>query len=136
MRDRFNRFMYGRHGMDELSKALFWCGLVLLLLSFAVSMGIRFLGTLMNLFGTFALVFSLVRAFSRNSPQREAENLLFLRWLGKKKAERQSAKNRRAQRKDFKFFRCPGCSTWVRVPRGKGKIHINCRCGYTLYRKT
>ena len=27
-------------------------------------------------------------------------------------------------------------SAFVRVPKGKGKIHIKCRCGYTLYRKT
>ena len=33
-------------------------------------------------------------------------------------------------------LKCPGCGCWLRVPRGKGKIHINCRCGYTLYRKT
>ena len=29
-----------------------------------------------------------------------------------------------------------GCGTMLRVPRGKGKIHIKCKCGYTLYRKT
>ena len=33
-------------------------------------------------------------------------------------------------------FKCPGCGRWLRVPRHKGKIHINCRCGYTLYRRT
>ena len=54
----------------------------------------------------------------------------------KQQHSRQAAKERRAQRKDYRFFKCPGCGTMLRVPRGKGKIHIKCKCGYTLYRKT
>ena len=38
--------------------------------------------------------------------------------------------------KEIFGFKCPGCGRWLRVPRHKGKIHINCRCGYTLYRRT
>ena len=45
-------------------------------------------------------------------------------------------KDRFSQRKSYRFFKCPGCGTYIRVPKGKGKIHIKCRCGYTLYRKT
>ena len=56
--------------------------------------------------------------------------------LVKARHSRQAAKERHAQHKDFRFFKCPGCGTMLRVPRGKGKIHIKCRCGYTLYRKT
>ncbi|MEI3102160.1 MAG: hypothetical protein V8T45_10635 [Oscillospiraceae bacterium] len=44
-------------------------------------------------------------------------------------------KERFRQRRDFRFFG-HGCGTILRVPRGKGKIHINCRCGYVLYRRT
>ena len=74
--------------------------------------------------------------FSRRLGQREAENNAYLALLAKARHSRQAAKERRAQRKDFCFFKCPGCGTMLRVPRGKGKIHIKCRCGYTLYRKT
>ena len=80
-------------------------------------------------------LFSFLRAFSRRLELREAENQVWLRYLEKKKAARAAAKNRRAQ-KDYRFFKCPNCGTWVRVPRGKGKVHINCKCGYILYRKT
>ncbi len=118
--------------MDELSKLLFWCGLAGITLACLLGGG---LSSLFFFFGSLMLIFAFVRAFSRRLQQREAENLLYLRYLDKKKREKQAAKERRAQ-KDFVFFKCPGCGQYLRVPRGKGKIHISCRCGYTLYRKT
>ena len=35
-------------------------------------------------------------------------------------------KKRFAQRKQYKFFKCPMCKQEVRVPRGHGKICITC----------
>ena len=72
--------------------------------------------------------------------QRELENTLFLAYAGRVftryKQEKNAKKERFSQRKDYVFFKCPSCGTMIRVPRGKGKIHITCRCGYQLYRKT
>ena len=59
-----------------------------------------------------------------------------LRWREKKKRERTARKDRWSHRRTYKYFKCPGCGTWLRVPRHKGKVHIHCRCGYTLYRRT
>jgi transcription elongation factor Elf1 len=42
----------------------------------------------------------------------------------------------RIKDKEHRYFKCPNCGQYLRVPKGKGKIHINCRCGYTMYRKT
>lgn len=135
MREKLQQIFIGRQGMDELSKTLFWAGTIAIALGALLPLwgGLR---SMLLTLGIMLIVLAFVRAFSRNLPQREAENLLLLRWLDKKKRERAAKKDRWANRKQYKYFKCPGCGTWLRVPRGKGKIHINCRCGYTLYRKT
>lgn len=136
MREKINNLFIGRQGMDEFSKFLFWAGCGHIALSCLVSGLVGFLGSLLFFLGSFMLIFAFVRAFSRKLQQREMENAVYLQYLDKKRRERLAAKDRRSQRKDFCFFQCPGCKQYLRVPRGKGKIHINCRCGYTMYRKT
>ena len=137
MREKLSRIFSGRQGMDEFSKALFWMGLVCMLLSVMTAGVLRGVFSLLfTWLGLSMLIFSFIRAFSRRLGQREAENNAYLALRQKQRYSRQAAKERRAQRKDFCFFKCPGCGVMLRVPRGKGKIHINCKCGYTLYRKT
>ena len=137
MKEKISRIFAGRQGMDEFSKALFWLGLVCLLLSVLTANILKGVFSLIfNWLGLMMLIFSFVRAFSRRLGQREAENNAYLALRQKQRYSRQTAKERRTQRKDFCFFKCPGCGTMLRVPRGKGKIHIKCKCGYTLYRKT
>ena len=137
MKEKISRIFAGRQGMDEFSKALFWLGLVCLLLSVLTANILKGVFSLIfNWLGLMMLIFSFVRAFSRRLGQREAENNAYLALRQKQRHNRQAAWERRAQRKDFCFFKCPGCGVMLRVPRGKGKIHIKCKCGYTLYRKT
>ena len=137
MREKLSRIFSGRQGMDEFSKALFWMGLVCMLLSVLTVIVLKGVFSLLfNWLGLMLLIFSFVRAFSRRLGQREAENNAYLALRQKQRHNRQAAWERRAQRKDFCFFKCPGCGVMLRVPRGKGKIHIKCKCGYTLYRKT
>jgi transcription elongation factor Elf1 len=39
--------------------------------------------------------------------------------------------------KEHRYFKCPGCGQRLRVPRGKGRISINCRsCGAAFERNT
>ena len=135
MRDFFDRLFMGRHGMDQLSKALFWLGLGLFALSLLAA-GLGLISNFLFFMGIFMLGYAFIRAFSRKLQMREMENYLFLNFVAKQKNKYAAWKGRRAQRKDFRFYKCPGCKTILRVPRGKGKIHINCKCGYTLYRKT
>ena len=127
----------GRQGMDELSKALFWGGLVCFVLA-GLTGGVLngAIGGLLLWLALFQLIVSFVRAFSRRLGQREAENALYLRWLGGRRRAFEAFRERRRQSRDFRFFKCPGCGAMLRVPRGKGKLHINCKCGYTLYRRT
>lgn len=137
MRAWLNNLFSGRQGMDELSKAMFWWGLAAMLLSgISVTLLNGVLSSLLSWIGLLLIIFCFVRAFSRNLPRRELENTAYLAFLDKQRRKLENKKDRFRQRKDFKFFKCPGCGTILRVPRGKGKIHINCRCGYVLYRKT
>jgi hypothetical protein len=133
MKEKLRQIFTGRQGMDELSKLLFWAAMALFVL--AAFLGGAF-GSLLSSFALLSLILAFARAFSRNLPMREAENLLLLRWAEKKKHAWSAWKDRFHDRKEYKYFKCPACGKWLRVPRRKGKIHINCRCGYTLYRRT
>lgn len=137
MKDKLHNLFIGRQGMDELSKFLFWSGLAEIFL--AALLGSVLNGVFSGIFlwlGLFSLIMSFVRAFSKKLGQREAENNGFLALRAKKSRDMAARRERFRQRKDFCFFKCPGCGAMIRVPRGKGRIHITCRCGYQLYRKT
>ena len=133
MKEKLRQIFAGRQGMDELSKLLFWLGIALFTLALVCGGA---LGSLLLPLALMAVVLAFVRAFSRNLPLREAENLLLLRWIDQKKHAWAAFRDRFANRREYRYFKCPSCGRWLRVPRRKGKIHINCRCGYTLYRRT
>lgn len=137
MKDRLERFFSGRQGMDEFSKGLFWIGLALFMLSVLTAKLLNGVLSGLLLWAALACVICcFARALSRNTQKRELENNAFLALKAQRKQKRLDAKERFSQRKSYKFFKCPGCGKYLRVPKGKGKIHINCKCGYTLYRKT
>ena len=79
MKEKLRQIFAGRQGMDELSKLLFWAGIVLLGLSAFLGGSI---GSVLSSFGLMGVILAFVRAFSRNLPMREAENRLLLRWAG------------------------------------------------------
>ena len=112
MRNWFNNLFIGRQGMDELSKAMFWWGLAGLLLSgLTVSLLNGVLASLLSWLGLLLIILCFVRAFSRQLPRRELENTAYLAWVDKKRRQWEGKKDRFRQRKDFKFFKCPGCGT-------------------------
>ena len=72
------------------------------------------------------LLYLLFRLFSRKVEKRQMENARFMallqsifRWF----------KHRRAVQTDrqYYYFKCPNCGQPMRVPRGLGKVQINCR---------
>ena len=137
MKGWFDNLFQGRQGMDELSKSMFWWGLACLIISGLLSALLNGVLSLpFSWLGLLLVILCFVRAFSRRLEQRELENSAYLAFLERRRRQWEMRKERFRQRKDFRFFKCPGCGTILRVPRGKGKIHINCRCGYVLYRRT
>ena len=124
------RMMYGRYGGDQLSFFLIGLYVVVYVLSYLPHMG--FLSWL----GLLLLAWSLYRSLSRQIDRRRAENARFMalagpviRWF---KMRRTIHRDR-----DHRYFRCPNCGQYLRVPRGKGKITVNCRsCGVTFEEKS
>ena len=136
-RPRF-RFMEGRYGADALGRFLSVSGCVIMLV--CVLLRSVWNGIASNLLFSLALlvlVWCYSRVLSRNIPARQKENQ---RYLQKEQALYDWFALRRdcfSQRKDYAFFRCPGCGRTVRVPKGKGRIRITCRhCGFSFEKKT
>lgn len=134
-------FMNGRNGADQLSIALLWSGLILYLLGSILgsiqSVVFQVLGMLVSTAGLAAYVYCVVRMFSRNVDKRRAENRRYMAFTEKKRTERRQAKVRFQNRKKYKYFKCPGCKAWLRLPRESGVVTVTCsRCHTSFTQKS
>ena len=118
-KDRVQRFMIGRYGTDQLSRALLAVSMIFLILSL-------FTTKLLYIIAIVLLVLTYFRMFSRNISKRYAENQKYLNLKYKLTAKTNQKKKEWQQRKIYSFFHCPSCKQKVRVPKGKGKICITC----------
>lgn len=134
MRERLIRFMTGRNGADNLSRAVSVVVIVLLVVSLLFhGDAVRALWILAVL----GMVYVYFRMFSRNVYKRRDENAKYLRATAGVRTYFRGLRERWSQRRDYKFFRCPSCRTLLRVPKGKGKIKVVCRkCGNSFIKKT
>ncbi len=120
MKEKLQRFMSGRYGVDELSKCYLLIGLVALIISMFSRL------TLFYILGLGLLIYTYFRIFSRNVTKRYEENQKYLNLRYQAVVAREQWKKRFAGRKVYRYFKCPQCRQRVRVPRGKGKICITC----------
>lgn len=131
MKEKFYRFMAGRYGSDQFSRFLSIVVIVLILINLFVK------NTLLWLLGLAGLAYIYFRMFSRNIEKRRAENVKYLQKSYKISYGWKNWLERKKQRKEYAFFRCPSCKAMLRVPRGKGKIRVTCKkCGNAFERKT
>ena len=130
LRNWFQRFMYGRYGTDQLNRCLL--GVYLVLLAAHLLLG----GQLLYTLSLAAAALLLFRSLSRNFTARRAENTKFLKWSDP--AVRWLRLRRTISRdKEHRYFKCPRCSQYLRVPKGKGTITITCRsCGTSFQEKS
>lgn len=119
MKERFQQFMIGRYGLDELGRYLNIVACIVFLLGLIITPQASSLGIVL-------IIYNYFRIFSRNIRARSNENAAFLRvrsqfgrWLSSKKL-------RFSQRNTHCFYKCPSCKKTIRVPKGKGKIEITC----------
>jgi len=122
--------MYGRYGGDQLSWFLLAVYVVLTLLAGLPHMGI------LSWLAMVVLLWGFYRTMSRQYDRRRAENARFLAAAGP--AIRWYKMRRTIHRdKEHRYFKCPNCGQYLRVPRGKGKITVNCRnCGVSFEEKS
>ncbi len=124
MKDKFYRFMQGRYGVDQFAK--FTMGVALVSIVLAIFVNTEAAGSLLDMLGLVAIVYTYFRIFSRNISKRAQENQKYLSATAKLRQRLNKEKNMMKQRKDYHIYTCPSCGQKVRVPRGKGKIEISC----------
>ena len=135
MRDKFNKFMQGRYGVDDFSRFIMRVALTLIILTMVVTMFNRNVGSILDFLGIAAIVYAYFRIFSRNIQQRYAENQKYLQMTSKFRLRFNKEKNLMKQRKTHHIYSCPGCGQKIRIPRGKGKIEIECPKCHTKFVK-
>ena len=130
-KNKMARFMYGRYGMDQLSRNLSLICLVLLIVTMFVRNNVIYMIALVG------IVYTYFRVFSRNISRRSEENEKYLKFHYKVVGKLNKIKFRITDSKTHRIFRCPSCSQKIRVPRGKGKISIKCpKCRIEFIKKT
>ena len=107
MRQKFEKFMQGRYGIDHFSRFLLVGALVCILLSGLLR------ASALNYVSWILLIWMYYRMFSKNIRKRCEEERMYMDT--KEKVVR-----------FCKVYRCPHCRQKIRVPRGKGKIEITC----------
>ena len=116
-------FMEGRYGADQLSRVTLWVGLALYVLGSILG------AQVLTMLGFAAYVLTIFRMFSRNREKRAAENKRYLQAWGKISKKWKQARTRFANRKQFRYFKCPNCKAWLKLPRGAGVVTVTCsRC--------
>lgn len=126
---RFQSFMYGRNGNDQLG---YFTLIVYFIITLIKGNKDNLVISILQLLLMFVYIF---RAFSKKLSQRRNENQAFLRmyqpvikWFRKKF-------KRAKKMKEYKYFKCPNCHSELRVPRGKGKITVTCPKCHTSFDK-
>ncbi len=139
MREKFMRFMYGRYGVDTLSKFLVGVALVIYLISsFTQNTSLYYLSWAF-------MIVSYFRIFSRNIYKRANENQQFLNRTVKIRSffntKVRGFINQKVymfnQRKTHHIYKCPTCKQKIRIPRGKGRVEIRCpKCKSTFIKRS
>lgn len=116
----FRKMMIGRYGMDQLSNAMFILSIVILVISSLTG------SSIINMLGIIVLILCYARIFSKNINKRRAENMRFLQWWNPICVKLNQSANRVKGYKTYRYYKCPKCGQRLRVPKGKGRIRINC----------
>lgn len=133
-KEKFSRFMYGRYGVDQLSKFMLAITFILCILSIFVR---GRAGSLISTLILLLIIFLYFRMFSKNTYKRAAENEKYLKITGKFRKKINTEKQIAGQRKYYRFYNCPGCGQKIRVPKGRGKIQIRCpKCNEKFIKKS
>ncbi len=129
IKNSFRIFMTGRYGGDQLSRVQVWTGFAVYIIAVFSGLGI------LSYVGLALYVWAFYRIFSRNIEKRYAENQKFLALTGKYRQSFSQAKNRFKNRKEYLYFRCPKCKSWLKLPRNVGEVTVTCGKCKNQFRK-
>ncbi len=126
---KISMWLYGRYGMDELSRTLSLASMIFACIS--LFWWPFFLPALLF------MGWSLFRTYSKNIYARQKERFAYLRLERGIKDFFKLQRNKLRDRKTHRYYKCPKCRAQLRVPKGKGKITITCpKCGEKLNKKS
>jgi len=127
---RFRQFMAGRNGADKMTHDILIISLVCMLLS-------TFTGILaLNLLGTVGYIYVIFRIFSRNIAKRYEENRKYVLLRQNVCTSVKQAYVRLKNTRKYKYFKCPQCGSWLRLPRKVGEVTITCgKCRHAFPKK-
>lgn len=127
---KIRKFFYGRNGFDDLAKLFLISSIIVFLIYGFWPRNQWIVKYILSLVSWALMIYAYFRIFSKNVYKRVQENKRYLGFINIRKAKWK-------QRKTHKFYRCPKCKTWLRVPKGRGKITITCvKCSTQFDRKT
>ena len=91
---------------------------------------------MLSLLGFAVCIYSIVRIFSRNIEKRADENRRYLSFRHNLDTKTRQARTRFKNRKQYKYFKCPNCHAWLRLPRQAGVVTVTCgRCKNSFTQK-
>ena len=127
---KIQKFFYGRNGFDDLAKLFLILSVIVFLVYGFWPKDQWFIKLMLSLISYALMIYAYFRIFSKKIYKRVQENKKYLGFLSINKAKWK-------HRKTHKFYRCPKCKTWLRVPKGRGKITITCvKCATKIDKKT
>ncbi len=136
LRMALSRFMYGRYGADNLSRAMLILYIIIAAVHFIVSLFTESLIVYIafSVVLTAIFVISFFRMLSRSIYKRRQENDAYLR-LKNAVTNRFKVFFGNIKERDKKYVICPTCKSVIRFPRKKG-VHSascpKCRAGMTV----
>lgn len=130
MKEKLQRFMTGRYGVDAFSRFLLGVAVVLCVLDLFIK------NVFLQSWTLLLLGYVYFRMFSKNYNNRYQENIKFLNLKNKFMAKIRREKSHMEQRKTHHIYKCPTCRQKIRIPKGKGRICITCPKCKTEFTKT
>ena len=134
MREKLLKFMEGRYGVDAFARFTMIVALACIVISIFFP-GRSAVGALLNTVGLIAIIYTYFRMFSRNIQKRYRENEKYLSMTSGIRQRLRREKNIMQQRRTHHIYTCPSCGQKIRIPRGKGRIEIDCPKCHTKFIK-
>lgn len=134
MKEKFLKFMEGRYGVDAFARFTMIVALACIVISIFFP-GRSVIGALLNTIGLLAIIYTYFRMLSRNIQKRYSENERYLAVTSGIRQRFNREKNMMQQRKTHHIYTCPSCGQKIRIPRGKGRIEIDCPKCHTKFIK-
>ena len=90
---------------------------------------------MLSYIGILLFVYCWFRILSKQPYKRSLENTKFLQIIYPIKVWFQLQRKKYVDRKVYKYYKCPKCQQYLRVPKGKGQIVITCPKCRTKFEK-